>query len=228
MKKESNMFTLRNVSYKNILNVENLSIPEGVTFCVLGESGSGKTTFLKLLNNLISPDEGEILFREEKISELETVELRRRVVMLPQVPVIFPGSIRENLLLGLNFAQKVGVADEELYSLLERMNLAKELGEDAATLSGGEKQRLAIARVLLMKPDVVLLDEPTSALDENTEERAIEEVMERSRKNNTTVVIVTHNPRLATRYGEMVVDLHEGKAGAVREVCGENERYCRN
>jgi len=205
------MFVLENIKYKNILDISELVIPQGKVTCLVGESGSGKTTLLKHLNKMISPDEGKINYRDKDIGSFNPVDLRREVIMLPQNPVIFPGSIRENLLTGLNFAEKSIPGDEELYDVLKSLKLNKGLEEDAAVLSGGEKQRLAICRIMLMLPEVLLLDEPTSALDDETEEIAIKEVISKVRMNGKTVVLVTHSAEIAERFGEIIIKIRDGQ-----------------
>lgn len=100
------MFVLKNVKYKDILNIEELHIPPRKITVITGKSGTGKTTLLKMLNKLISPDSGEIFFKGTPLKEIDSVELRRKVVMLPQFPVVFPGNVKENLILGLKFSGK--------------------------------------------------------------------------------------------------------------------------
>lgn len=97
------MFLLKNVRYKKILDIADLLIEDQKITCITGESGSGKSTLLRLLNKLISSDSGDIYFNGEQLSSIPSVSLRRKVLMLPQTPVIFPGSVRDNLLIGLLF-----------------------------------------------------------------------------------------------------------------------------
>lgn len=169
------MYKLKEVKYKDILDIDNLHIPKHNITCIVGESGSGKTTLLRLLNKLISPNRGEITYKEKSLEAIDPIKLRREVIMLPQTPAIFSGSVKENLLIGLKFSEKTFVSDKELSSILKTVKLNKELEEDAGKLSGGEKQRLALGRIMLLEPEVYLLDEPSSALDEETEQMIIKE-----------------------------------------------------
>lgn len=211
------MFLLKNVKYKNILDINNLEIKANLTTCIVGESGSGKTTLLRLLNKMISCDSGEIYYNKKPLSEIDSVSLRRSVVMLPQSPAIFKGSIRENLLMGLNFSEKPAVGDEVLKAILKTVKLNKDINDNADKLSGGEKQRLALGRILIMNPDVLLLDEPSSALDEDTENIIIESLVDYSRKNNKTLVMVTHSKSVAERFSDEIVTIEKGKLKITEE-----------
>lgn len=212
------MFTFKNVRYREILDIENLTIPSFRTTWIVGESGSGKTTLLKLFNSMLTPDQGELLYMGTDMAALDPVRLRREVVMLPQSPLIFPGTIKENLLIGRRFAEKPAPLEDQLSAVLTALKLKKDLDRNAADLSGGEKQRLAICRILLMEPEVFLLDEPTSALDDGTEELVMQKVVEYGRQNKKTVVIITHSPKMARRFGGLLIALHEGKISRVEEV----------
>ena len=205
------MFSLKEVRYKNILDIKDLTIKEHKVTCIMGESGSGKSTLLKLLNKLISCDSGEILYNNLSLKEVNPIELRRSVVMLPQFPAIFTGSIKENLLIGLKFSEKPLVSDDKLREVLEMVKLNKDFHEDAEKLSGGEKQRIALGRVILMQPEVLLLDEPSSALDEDTEHMIIESLVNYTKNNNKTLIMVTHSKKIAHHFSDEIVEIKKGK-----------------
>nr|WP_286907379.1 ABC transporter ATP-binding protein [Clostridium sp. UBA1652] len=205
------MFLLRNVKYKDVLNIDNLTIESHKVTCIVGASGSGKTTLLRLLNKLISPDSGEILYNGGSINSIDSVKLRRDVVMLPQSPAIFNGNIKDNLLVGLKFSEKPFVSDTKLLETLQLINLKKDLNETPDALSGGEKQRLALGRVILMDPDVLLLDEPSSALDEDTEHIIIDSLVKYSRKNNKTLIMVTHAKKVANTFSDYIIEMKNGE-----------------
>ena len=212
------MFRLKGVRYKHILNIEELIIPADRITCVTGESGSGKTTFLKLLNHMISPDTGEIFYQGKDITSYDPVSLRREVAMLPQEPSVFPGSIAENLNLGRIFTGRPPLDAHELQGMLEQVKLSLPLAGTAMDLSGGEKQRLALARLLTLEPQVLLLDEPSSALDEGTEESIIQLVVDFVRKKSRTLVMVTHSARIADARADYMVKITDGKLLYAREV----------
>lgn len=205
------MFRLKGVKYKNILDINQLMIPANKVTCIVGESGSGKTTLLRLLNKMISCTEGEIYYNNEAISAINSIELRRKIVMLPQTPAIFTGTVKDNLLIGLKFSEKPLINDEKLIEVLKMVHLNKPLEENADKLSGGEKQRLALGRVILMEPTVFLLDEPSSALDEDTERIIIEQLIHYTRQNNKALIMVTHSKKIAQTYSDNIVEIRNGK-----------------
>lgn len=212
------MFELSKVKYKGILNIERLNIPSGKITSIVGESGSGKTTLLRLLNKLISPDYGTIFYQGKPLEQIDSVSLRRSIVMLPQTPVIFPGSVKENLEIGLKFSEKPLVPDNQLLEVLNTVHLQKELSENAENLSGGEKQRLALGRIILMNPDVFLLDEPSSALDEETEQLVIEKTVALAKENEKTLIMVTHTKKIAQDFSDNTIEIKRGQLFAESEA----------
>ena len=203
---------MKNVRYKNILYVEDLEIEDNKITCIVGKSGGGKTTFLKLLNNMLGYDTGTIKFNNKDIMEYDPVELRRKVPMLPQNPVIFPGTIKDNFSITQKFAEKEAKNEQDYLKILKTVGLDKHsLDEDADKLSGGEKQRIALARILLLEPKILLLDEPSSALDEKTEKLIIEMVVDYIKNKNGTLVMVTHSTQIAEKYGDRIVTINDGE-----------------
>jgi len=201
------VFQFKKVKYKEILYIDELLIEEGRITTLIGESGSGKSTLMKLLNHLISPDEGEILYKGQPITEYDPVELRRQVLMLSQQPALFGKTVEENLQAGLKFAGKSKASEQEMKEVLEAANLKKGLEEGAEQLSGGEQQRLSLARVLLIDPPVLLLDEPTSALDDEMEDLVMDRLIQSARSSQKTVVMVTHSKSIAEQYSDRQIQV---------------------
>jgi len=212
------MFHLKNVQFNNILNISELTIEAGKITCIVGESGSGKTTLLKMLNHLVNYEQGQIKYKEEDLKELDAITLRREVTLVPQIPVIFPGTLRDNLQIGLQFSKKEPAPDEKLLEEIHRLGLYKQLDDQTDTFSGGEKQRLALARVILMDPEVLLLDEPTSALDDNTVDKVMGRILDYVKKKQKTLVMVTHSRQLAKETGEKIITLENGFVSSIEEV----------
>lgn len=203
------MFEIKNIKFKDILDIDNLIIHEGKITSIVGESGSGKTTLLKMLNNIISPDKGEILYKGKNINDFDVIELRRKITMLPQNPVIYKGNILDNILIGKKFAKSTDYDIEEIKKLMNEFNIDKDLNSSADNLSGGEKQRICIIRVLIMNPDVILLDEPSSALDEKTEDKVINYICNFVKQNNKTLIMVTHSKEIARKYSDHIIEINK-------------------
>ncbi|ABR34730.1 ABC transporter ATP-binding protein [Clostridium beijerinckii] len=204
------MFEIRNIKFRNILDIKFLNIDKPIT-CVVGPSGSGKTTLLRMLNRLNVPDEGVILYNNKDISKIDTILLRRNVVMLGQTPVIYSGNIEDNLQIGLEFSKKLPVSKSRMKEILERVELNKKLTDGCGNLSGGEKQRLCLARVMLMDADTYLLDEPSAALDKDTEQFIIDNFSKFVLENNKELIMITHSEQIAQKYNNSIVRIENGE-----------------
>lgn len=203
------MFEFNQMVYQNILSIESLKIERKHVTCVVGQSGGGKTTFLRLLAKLISPTSGEILYDGINLEVLNSLKYRQSVVMMSQKSPLFEGTIRDNFMRTLSFHQKP-YWEDQLHNVLNIVHLDKLLENPVSTLSGGETQRVALARVLLLDPDVILLDEPSSGLDDATEAQLIKTVVEYVKEGQKTLIMVTHSNAMARRYGDQIVTIHQG------------------
>ena len=215
------MFQFINVKYRDIIDLPRLSIEKGKVTTLVGASGSGKTTILRMLNKMLSPTQGKIMFMDTELGDIDSLAHRRQVTMLSQNPVVFEGSIRDNLNIGLKFQEKSLLSDDALLSMLEKVNLKKGLDASPKALSGGEKQRLALGRVLLLNSEIYLLDEPSASLDDETEETIIQRVTEYVRKDNKTLVMVTHSKAMAEKYSDTMIEIAEGSYQSIRGCKGE-------
>jgi len=204
------MFEIRNIKFRNILDIKFLNIDKQIT-CVVGPSGSGKTTLLRMLNRLNVPDDGVILYNNKDISKIDTIILRRNVVMLGQTPVIYSGNIEDNLQIGLEFSKKFPASKSRMKEILERVELNKKLTDGCGNLSGGEKQRLCLARVMLMDADTYLLDEPSAALDKDTEQFIIDNFSKFVLENNKELIMITHSEQIAQKYNNSIVRIEKGE-----------------
>ncbi|WP_160687149.1 ATP-binding cassette domain-containing protein [Clostridium sp. C2-6-12] len=204
------MFKLTNIKFKNILDIPSLYINKPIT-CILGSSGSGKTTLLRMLNCLNVPDSGAIVYNDLELSKIDTIKLRRKVVMLGQTPVIYSGTIEDNLQIGLEFSKKLPASQSAMKEVLERVELNKPINDSCANLSGGEKQRLCLARVMLMDADTYLLDEPSAALDKETELFIIDNFTKFVLENNKELIMVTHSEQIAEKFPDSIIRIEKGK-----------------
>lgn len=197
-----------------VLNGINETIQKGEKVVVIGPSGSGKSTFLRCLNLLEVPTEGEIWFEGNNITDNKTNIniLRRKMGMVFQQFNLFPHlSVKENITLA---PVKLGImtkpeADQKAMDLLKRIGLTEKANAYPNQLSGGQKQRIAIIRALAMNPDVMLFDEPTSALDPEMVGEVLD-LMEQLAQEGMTMVVVTHEMQFAKKVATRVLFIDEG------------------
>ncbi|TKY54331.1 ABC transporter B family member 4 [Spatholobus suberectus] len=199
---------------EQIFNGFSISISSGTTAALVGQSGSGKSTVIGLIERFYDPQAGEVLIDGINLREFQLKWIRQKIGLVSQEPILFTCSIKENIAYG-----KDGATDEEIRAAAELANAAKFIdkfphgldtmvGEHGTQLSGGQKQRISIARAILKDPRILLLDEATSALDAESE-RVVQETLDRIMINRTTV-IVAH--RLSTiRNADIIAVIHQGK-----------------
>ena len=203
------VFEIKNLKFKDILDIPSHTFYKGIT-SIVGKSGSGKTTLMLALNKMITPTSGHVYYYGENIKTMDPVKLRRKVVMLGQQPIIFPGNVRDNLNQGLKFAKKELADDKKLKELLDYVELDKNLDDDPSDFSGGEKQRIAIARVIAMEPDVYFLDELSSALDSELANNTIEKISRIAKEKDQTIIMVTHSDEISKNISDNIVMIDEG------------------
>ena len=205
-------------SFENqkVLRGIDLEIQDGETVVLVGSSGSGKSTFLRCLNLLNTPDKGQIFIDGQEITNPKTNlnKLRAKVGMVFQSFNLFESlNIIENIKLAprkvLHLSNKQ--AEKEAMELLKRVGLANKAYDYPKNLSGGQKQRVAIARALAMHPEVILFDEPTSALDPEMVGEVLEVIKDLAKDHSRTMVIVTHEMSFARDVGTRLIFLDKGK-----------------
>jgi putative ABC transport system ATP-binding protein len=210
----------RELDGQRLVDGVTLDVEMGSVVAIVGPSGAGKSSFLRLLNRLDEPTGGTVFLTGQDYRDIPPTELRRRVGMLMQAPHLFAGSVAHNIRFGPIQRGKT-LSLDAVEELLDRVGLAGFADRDVSSLSGGEAQRVSLARTLANRPQVLLLDEPTSALDEETErdvERLIAEVI---RTYDLTCLIVTHDADQARRLASHVMLIDEGRRtdfGPVEEV----------
>ena len=214
-----------------VLQNINIDIPAGTFVGIVGQSGSGKSTLTKLLSRLYAPGSGRVLIDNYDIDKVELYSLRRQIGIVPQEPLLFSGTVAENIALtdpdatsdSIVEAASLACAHEFIMELPS--GYSTNVGERGAGLSGGQRQRIALARTLLSRPKMLVLDEATSALDYDTERRVCDNLLENLQ--HCTVFFITH--RLSTiRRADQIVMMHQGaivEVGTHDELIARKGRY---
>ena len=210
----------RIVDGRAIVNEISIEVRAAEVLAIVGPSGSGKTSLLRLLNRLDEPTSGTVFLAGTDYRQIPPRDLRRRVGMVTQRPFLFPGTVADNVRFGPCQRGEV-LADSLVQELLQRVGLSGYGSRDVSNLSGGEAQRVSLARSLANSPQILLMDEPTSALDDTAKlgvESLIRDVIHNS---HLTCVIVTHDTAQAIRMAESALVLEAGRAvrnGPISEV----------
>ncbi|MBM3666585.1 MAG: ATP-binding cassette domain-containing protein [Actinobacteria bacterium] len=208
------LFELDQVFYSRagleVLRGLSARLPSGAS-CLFGPSGSGKSTTLRLLNRLIDPDRGRVLYEGSPVEQRDVLELRREVCLVPQLPALIGGSVADNVAYG----PRLSGHSFDSRAPLELAGLDASFAERPADrLSVGEQQRVMLARALALQPRVLLLDEPTAALDAAATaavERTLADLRERTA---ISIVLVTHSEEQARRLADWVVRIDRGRTVA--------------
>jgi putative ABC transport system ATP-binding protein len=210
----------RAVMGKVLVDDMNLQVQHGEILAVVGPSGAGKSSFLRLINRLDEPTSGTVYLSGQDYKEISPRELRRRVGMVMQSAYLFHGTVAENLRYGPR-QRGEELPESEIDNLPEQVGLEGVAQRDVSHLSGGEAQRVSLARTLANKPEVLLLDEPTSALDQRAEHE-VEALLTRVlRDQHLTALIVTHDTAQAERIASRAILIDAGRLilnGTVQEV----------
>lgn len=210
----------RSVGGVRLLDDISVEVRAGEVLAVVGPSGSGKSSFLRLLNRLDEPTSGTVVFEGRDYRQIPPRELRRKVGMVTQRPFLFPGSVFQNVSFGPQQRGEV-FSEAQAEELLARVGMGGYGSRDVANLSGGEAQRVSLARALANSPVVLLLDEPTSALDDQAKAGVESLISEIIRQTHLTCILVTHDNAQAARMATRAMILEGGRAvriGTVREV----------
>lgn len=198
------------VDGERIVDGVDIAVAAGETLAVVGPSGAGKSTLLRLLNRLDEPTAGTVYLDGVDYRTVPPTELRARIGMVPQDPALRDGTVRENVDVGLRLRGET-VEPGRVESLLERVDLGGYADRDVADLSGGEAQRVAIARTLVVDPEVLLLDEPTASLDRRAQAEVEDLLSDLLARTDRTVVLVTHDEAQAERIADSVVRIVDGR-----------------
>lgn len=198
-----------------VLDDFNLSINKGEFLTIIGSSGCGKTTVLKMINGLLQPDSGNIYVNGDNISSINQIELRRKIGYVIQEVGLFPNmSVEKNI--GYVPSLSKSKNKKEILNIVKELIGVVGLDENMlirypSELSGGQRQRVGIARALAAKPEILLMDEPFGAVDEITRKLLQDAILKIHKSMNVTIVFITHDIKEALKLGTKVVVMDKGK-----------------
>lgn len=201
----SSIISTRGLEFNSMIKYPDIDIAAEETVFISGPSGCGKSTLLKLFNNTYTPSAGRILFKGTDINEYNAVGLRKKILLAGQNPYLFKGSIRDNF---REFYECINTAaPPNIDEYLKMCCVEFSSDELCDSMSGGERQRVFLSIALSMRPSVFMLDEPTSALDAALSGQVIGNIISHCRREQITLIIVSHDGRLKEQYADRVIDL---------------------
>ncbi len=199
------------VVFQSMIRYPNIKIAKGKTTFIHGPSGCGKSTLLKLINGTTSPDSGEIFYKGNNIENIDTIDLRREILLVAQSVFLFTGTIEENFKKYYEYRDRDLPTKETMEKFLKICSAEFPLETRCETMSGGERQRVYIAIFLSFMPDVLMLDEPTSALDNTSSDIMMSNIKNFTNDNEMTTIVVSHYLTLAEKYGDEIIALERSK-----------------
>lgn len=209
---------------QTVLDIGHLEVMSGEVLAVVGPNGAGKSTLLLVLARLLKPKRGTFHFDGQPVGALDTLSYRRRLALVLQEPLLLDISVRENLALGLKFR---GIGSAEIRARvslwLQRLGIQHLESRPARRLSGGEAQRVSLARAFILEPELLLLDEAFGSLDPPTRARLLEDLKSLLAETGTTSIFITHDLQEAVKLATRLVVMLDGRiqqAGSPQQVFG--------
>lgn len=196
--------------HRKILSVDYLHVNPGEALAVIGPNGAGKSTLISVMACLDTPYHGDIVFKGQKVNRKNALNVRRRMAVVFQEPLLLDGTVRDNVKLGLTLRNQ-SIDDGRIDAWLERFGLTALAGQLVHTLSGGEAQRTALARAFVLEPEVLFLDEPFASVDVITRQDLVAQFREILTEQGTTTVLVTHDFAEVQALASRVLVLAEGR-----------------
>ena len=215
------LLKIKNLSFgykqQNILQDISFDLESGEVLALLGANGAGKSTLLKCINRILQPGSGDIMLNDKNVFEMNSTALARIISYVPQYNENNSLSVFETVLLGRKPYLKWDITDHDLRvanDIIKLLGIEKLSMRNTNELSGGERQKVAIARALTQEPHLVLLDEPTSSLDPKNQIEILKIIQEAVKKKNVSAIISVHDLNMALRYADRFLLLSENRVYA--------------
>lgn len=204
---------------KNVLDVENLTIKENIITGILGPNGSGKTTMMKIISDLLEPDSGNIIYNGQSFDKIKD-----NLTYVSHNSYLFNDTVYENIAAPLKFREKENsLIEKRVKKLINMFQIDYLTNKNALNLSGGEKQKVSLARALSFNPEILIIDEPTANIDPNFIKLIESTLISINRKFKTTILIVTHNTAQSFRLCDEIVFMKDGNV-----IAHEEKHYFEN
>lgn len=202
---------------RTVLEINSLSVETGEVLAIVGPNGAGKSTLFLALARLLKPDRGQISLKRRDMDSFHDLDYRRQIALVLQEPLLMDMSVYENVALGLKFRRKSKAEiQDRVMHWLERLGVAHLSERPARKLSGGEAQRVSLARAFVLQPDLLLLDEPFTALDAPTRLRLLEDLKSVLSETKMTTIFITHDLQEAVKLATRMAVILDGRI----EQCG--------
>jgi putative ABC transport system ATP-binding protein len=207
------ILTVQGLTFQNRIVYPPMEIPQAQATFISGDSGSGKTTLFRMINATLTPSGGVITYQGQNIVDLDTVRLRRELLLMSQTVFLFDATIRSNFEAFFAYRDQTPPTDNDMIDYLRLCCADFPLDTRCETLSGGERQRVFLAIHMSLAPTVLLLDEPTSALDETTAHRMLQQVKAHCRAKGITLLVICHDSKITEAFADKTIVL-AGRASA--------------
>ncbi|HEY3310831.1 MAG TPA: ABC transporter ATP-binding protein [Anaerolineales bacterium] len=223
----SNLIEIRDLKVsrdkRRVLEIGSLNVEKGEVLAVVGPNGTGKSSLLLTLAHLLRPESGALLWDGTSLDEQDSLSYRRRIALVLQEPLLLDLPVFDNVALGLRFRNVPGtVINAKVNHWLQRVGMAALRDRPGSQLSGGEAQRVSLARAFVLDPELLLLDEPFSALDAPTRLRLLDDLKSILAETGTTTIVITHDLQEAARLASRVAVMLDG---CIAQIGSPNEVF---
>lgn len=204
---ENTLFQTRQLSVYNSIHYPDIRILKDQVNFIVGSSGTGKSTLLRLFNGILSPDSGDIFYMGKNLSGMDTIALRREVSLVSQSVYLFDTSLQENFRQFYAYREAKVPSEEVMKKYLDLCRIFFPLDKDCTSMSGGERQRVYIAIFLSFLPKVIMLDEPTSALDKENSHFVMQNILSFCKSEKISVIVVSHDNSITEKFADNMITI---------------------